>query len=630
MAGKHTRKAGRRRGARVSAPYAWLGAGVVGAGVGAALVCGAGVAYADEGASSEGSSASRSIGTADSDTADGKISAGPSRKNERAVDSKSSNSSRHLSPGSVTAQDSDATSADLLDRQNDQDPASGHGLAGVDQEETDTSSEIVGEEETPEPASVVGEAAPTLPIAEIAGIESKTITPPTQTFSADAPTPSSMPNEVSEADLTAPLAKSGIALAAATPAGPTINQVLFSTAAFDFFQPSIDWDPGEGTWTPVLFDHLGHPYAHELTGAPDATNAVGNVGPAELATYVYYIVAFAADPADIKPGYILFDTYHAVAAKELVLGDRSYLVENDQTTHLNYLSLVFLWKKTGIPAAVKALPRALPAPKPTPPTPPEPDTIAPTAPVVASSTITPTSVKLTPSEGTDNVGVVGYNIYRDGNRVKVNDALIPVGGFIIDFGLDPDSVHFYYARAVDAAGNESVDSRSLRVNTLDAPSEDPDSEWEKNWEIFNDVYGWIPIFGQGLSIVSFAIDSIQLAAALGSGDRAAIIDEIRDLTGSAVGVFPFGRLVSEPIEDLINILATLILGATENAAVPETQALTRSSALVTPNSKKTVIDLGDPSSATSFAGTYDRTSYEGQGDKCVGLFLADCGSHTSA
>lgn len=187
------------------------------------------------------------------------------------------------------------------------------------------------------------------------------------------------------------------------------------------------------------------------------------------------------------------------------------------------------------------------------------DTVAPTPPVIASSTITPTSVTLTPSGGTDNVGIVGYNIYRDGNRVKINDTLIPVGGYAIDFELVPDSVHYYYARAVDAAGNESPDSRAVRVNTLDAPHADPNSPAESNWEVFNTVYGWIPIFGEGLSLVSFFIDSIQLASAIASGDRNAILDEIKDLAGDTVGLLPFGRLVSKPTEDLIDILALLIL-----------------------------------------------------------------------
>ncbi|WP_445165737.1 hypothetical protein ACTXG7_17790 [Mycolicibacterium sp. Dal123E01] len=188
------------------------------------------------------------------------------------------------------------------------------------------------------------------------------------------------------------------------------------------------------------------------------------------------------------------------------------------------------------------------------------DANPPTAPVVSSSTITPTSVKLTPSGGQDDVGVVGYNIYRDGNRTKVNDGLIPVGGSYIDFGLESDSIHYYYARAVDAAGNESLDSRSLRVNTLDAPAR-YNSAAETNWEIFNTTFGWIPIFGEGLSLVSAIIDSAQLAAAIADGNRDAILDEIKDLAGDFVGLIPFGRLVSEPTEGLIDILATLILGA---------------------------------------------------------------------
>jgi len=127
----------------------------------------------------------------------------------------------------------------------------------------------------------------------------------------------------------------------------------------------VDVDEGEGTWTPVRYDSFGEPYAVVLTEAPDPRSALGNVSSTELAKYSYYIVAFEADPDDLAAGTPIFDAYHAVAAKELALGDTSYRVVDDQATHLNYLSIVYLWKKTEVPAAVKSLPGTLPTATPT-------------------------------------------------------------------------------------------------------------------------------------------------------------------------------------------------------------------------------------------------------------------------
>jgi VCBS repeat-containing protein len=150
--------------------------------------------------------------------------------------------------------------------------------------------------------------------------------------------------------------------AAAPQDRPSINQVFMGAASYDFFQPGVDVDEGEGTWTPVRYGAFGQPDAVVLTAAPDARSALGNVSSTELAKYAYYIVAFEADPDDLAAGTPMFDAYHAVAAKELALGDTSYRVNDDQATHMDHLSMVYLWKKTDVPAAVKALPSTLPAP----------------------------------------------------------------------------------------------------------------------------------------------------------------------------------------------------------------------------------------------------------------------------
>jgi hypothetical protein len=103
------------------------------------------------------------------------------------------------------------------------------------------------------------------------------------------------------------------------------------------------------------------------------------------------------------------------------------------------------------------------------------DVVKPTAPTIVTSNVTSHSVTLTAFDGTDNVGVVGYNIYRNGVRINFEPVLKyqPV----IDEDLDFDVTYSYTARALDAAFNESEDSREVKVTTF-TPEEDP-GPWQK-------------------------------------------------------------------------------------------------------------------------------------------------------
>lgn len=91
------------------------------------------------------------------------------------------------------------------------------------------------------------------------------------------------------------------------------------------------------------------------------------------------------------------------------------------------------------------------------------DTEPPTAPTVTAGTITTTTATLLVSGSTDNVGVDGYDIYRDG--VRVNDALIAAGESFVDTDLTPGTGYSYTAYAYDAAGNESDESAAVLVTT---------------------------------------------------------------------------------------------------------------------------------------------------------------------
>ncbi|ULC58387.1 endonuclease [Flaviramulus sp. BrNp1-15] len=96
------------------------------------------------------------------------------------------------------------------------------------------------------------------------------------------------------------------------------------------------------------------------------------------------------------------------------------------------------------------------------------DTEAPTAPInVALSNITETTIGVTWTASTDNVGVTGYSVYVDGilNQSTANTNAIVTG-------LTVNTSYSITVYATDAAGNVSVSSASVNGTTLDltAPS----------------------------------------------------------------------------------------------------------------------------------------------------------------
>ncbi|MES1217244.1 MAG: PQQ-dependent sugar dehydrogenase, partial [Bacteroidota bacterium] len=93
-----------------------------------------------------------------------------------------------------------------------------------------------------------------------------------------------------------------------------------------------------------------------------------------------------------------------------------------------------------------------------------PDTESPSAPVnLSSSILAQTSFTLAWSPATDNVGVTGYDVYRDG--VKVNTSLVTTTRYVVT-GLNPGVSYVMTVVARDAANNSSAASNGLSVTTL--------------------------------------------------------------------------------------------------------------------------------------------------------------------
>ena len=89
------------------------------------------------------------------------------------------------------------------------------------------------------------------------------------------------------------------------------------------------------------------------------------------------------------------------------------------------------------------------------------DTTAPTSPgTPVANAVSPTRVELSWPGSTDNVGVTGYRIYRDGTAIATSAT-----NSYADTTVAAGSTHTYAITAYDAAGNESAKSVAATITT---------------------------------------------------------------------------------------------------------------------------------------------------------------------
>lgn len=91
-----------------------------------------------------------------------------------------------------------------------------------------------------------------------------------------------------------------------------------------------------------------------------------------------------------------------------------------------------------------------------------PDTIAPTAPTLSASGTTQTTTNLSWTGATDNIGVTGYDIFRNGILIGSTTTATT---FSVT-GLTASTTYSFTVKAKDAAGNLSLDSNAVSVTTL--------------------------------------------------------------------------------------------------------------------------------------------------------------------
>src|SRR5213078_3122240 len=103
------------------------------------------------------------------------------------------------------------------------------------------------------------------------------------------------------------------------------------------------------------------------------------------------------------------------------------------------------------------------------PTPAPPDTTPPTVPTgLTASAVSSSQINLSWTASSDNVGVSGYRVYRNGTQIATTSATS-----FANTGLSPSTTYSYTVAAYDAAGNLSAQSSSASATTPAPPDTTP-------------------------------------------------------------------------------------------------------------------------------------------------------------
>ena len=102
--------------------------------------------------------------------------------------------------------------------------------------------------------------------------------------------------------------------------------------------------------------------------------------------------------------------------------------------------------------------------------PPPADTQAPTAPVITSATVAGSQINLAWSASSDNVGVTGYRVIRNGSVIISVSSTVRT---FADTEVLPASIYAYRIAAFDAAGNLSSPSGTVQVSIPAGPPAPP-------------------------------------------------------------------------------------------------------------------------------------------------------------
>jgi parallel beta-helix repeat protein len=202
--------------------------------------------------------------------------------------------------------------------------------------------------------------------------------------------------------------------------------------------------------------------------------------------------------------------------------------------------------------------------------PPVADTVAPSVPTnLGASTISSVQINLAWTASTDNVGVVGYQIYRNGSQV----ALSPTNSYQ-DTGLTASTTYTYTVAAYDASSNVSAQSTSASATTGTVVN--PSSS---NFQISSTASGTLPftvglIFKKGdipnfpvLDIAEYQVvvkrrwNDGSVKHAIASGQTALTANVLKTITVSNSTAAPTGTALTSADITAANPVATVQLGA---------------------------------------------------------------------
>jgi len=142
------------------------------------------------------------------------------------------------------------------------------------------------------------------------------------------------------------------------------------------------------------------------------------------------------------------------------------LVVNVGTTstndHADWAGAYLIDGQSAVAGSTSSSGTSAPAPAPAPAPTPAPDTTPPTVPTsLTAAAVSSSQINLTWAASTDNVGVAGYKIYRNGSLLTS----VTTGTTYSDTGLTSSTTYSYSVSAYDAAGNVSVQSASVSATT---------------------------------------------------------------------------------------------------------------------------------------------------------------------
>jgi len=219
------------------------------------------------------------------------------------------------------------------------------------------------------------------------------------------------------------------------------------------------------TYTVDAFDAAGNASAQSAQ-ASATTATAGDMTPPTIPTN---LVGNAASPTQINLSWSA-STDNVAVANYRLYRNGAVVATLASTTYQNTglsPATTYTYRVDAVDATGNASGLSAPVAVSTPSA---PDTTAPTTPTgVAASAVSDTKISLSWSPSTDNVGVTGYRVIRNGSLLTT---LANVTTFQ-DTGLNAATTYSYRVQSLDAAGNLSPQSNSASATTQAAPDITP-------------------------------------------------------------------------------------------------------------------------------------------------------------